>query len=298
MVLIEKLPLIKGKYRENVSLAKICWFQVGGNAEVLYVPESLEDLSYFLQARDPKIPLFIFGVGSNILVRDAGISGVVIRLGRAFNYIYHNNQHIIAGAAALDLNVAFYAMENEMGGLEFFSGIPGTIGGALAMNAGAYGMDTASILIEATAINMEGKVKVFSVNEIGYYYRGNKLSNDWIFLEAKFRYHSGKKEKIASMISEIQAKRADTQPIKARTGGSTFKNHSKYKAWELIDQAGLRGYIMGGAQISEKHCNFLINTGQATSNDIENLMRFMKAEVFEKTGVLLEEEIKIIGREA
>ncbi len=297
MSIITQLPKVNGKYRENVELAKMCWFGVGGKAEVLFIPENLEDLVHFLRNKPKTIPINVIGVGSNLLVRDGGLKGVVIRLGRGFNYTKHNSDYIVtAGAAVLDLNLALYTKQSEIAGLEFFSGIPGTIGGALAMNAGAYENDTASVLVEAMAINLEsGELKAFKTEELGYCYRGKALEDSWIFVEAKFRGHSGNKEEIAYKINEIQNQRASTQPIKTKTSGSTFKNPHPHKAWQLIDKAGCRGFSIGGAQVSEMHCNFFVNKGDATSKDLESLIREVKSKVFATSGVMLEEEIKIIG---
>ncbi|WP_039458166.1 UDP-N-acetylmuramate dehydrogenase [Candidatus Jidaibacter acanthamoebae] len=298
MTIISELPIVKGKYREQAELAKMCWFGVGGKAEVLFIPEDLQDLELFLKNKPLGLAINIIGVGSNLLVRDGGIGGVVIRLGRGFNYIEHNTDCIItAGAAVLDLNLALYTREAAITGLEFFSGIPGTVGGALAMNAGAYGNDTASVLIEATAVNLKsGEIKTFKAEEIGYYYRGKHLSNDWIFTEAKFQGNPGEVQRIAGKIDEIQSQRSSTQPIKTKTSGSTFKNPMLGdKAWQLVDKAGCRGLRIGGAQVSEMHCNFFINMGDATAHDLESLIKEVQSRVLTICGIKLEEEIKIIG---
>ena len=295
MSLIQILPSVKGKYREGADLSKMCWFKTGGLAEVLFIPEDLQDLQNFLRKKPIDIPHIVIGLGSNLLVRDTFVNGVVIRLGRGFNYISHtDNFQIIAGAASVDANVAIYAMEYEIGNLEFLSGIPGSIGGALAMNAGCYGSDIASVLIEAKAINADGETRIFSQSEIGYYYRGKALSSNWLFVEAKFQGEFSDKEKMAAKIKIIQERRACSQPIKSKTGGSTFKNPIGYKAWELIDKSGCRGLKIGGAQISDQHCNFIINNGNASSNDIESLILEVQAIVFRETGIKLETEIKII----
>ena len=292
------LPKTRGRYRINADIGKMCWFGVGGNAEVLFIPKDIEDIQHFLENKPKEIPLFVFGVGSNILVRDGGIKGIVMRLGRGFNYVKHNNDVVTAGAASMDLNVALYTMENGIGGLEFLSGIPGTIGGALAMNAGAYKADILSILIQATAINHKGEIRKFQKDEIGYFYRGKTLSDEWIFLEAEFKGYHDEHEKIKDKIDDIQKQRGDTQPIKSRTGGSTFKNPPELKAWELIDKAGCRGMSIGDAKVSEQHCNFLINNGNATASELEELIETVKNRVLEKTGITLEEEIKIIGNKS
>jgi UDP-N-acetylmuramate dehydrogenase len=238
------------------------------------------------------------GVGSNTLARDGGVIGVVIRLGRGFNYINHTDTFIHAGSATLDLNLALYCQEYSLQGLEFLAGIPGTIGGAIAMNAGAYGRDISRILIAAQAINIDdGAIKMFTGEDINYTYRSKGLSSDWIFTEGIFNSAVGNHSDIARQIKEIQTIRADTQPLKSKTGGSTFKNPDGLKAWKLIDEAGCRGLKIGGAQISAQHCNFLINTGDATSKDLEQLILTVQTRVFEHSGHKLELEIKIIGEQ-
>lgn len=293
--LMNQLPVIRGKYRENANLAKMCWFQVGGAVDVLYLPADTEDLAQFMANLPNHIPFFIFGVGSNILISDNGFKGVAIRLGRGFNYISSEATMIKAGAACLDVNIAHFCCEQSIAGLEFLAGIPGTLGGALAMNAGAYSMEIKDILLEATAIGRDGQVRKFQPEEIGYSYRGKQLDNSWIFVEALLKGREGEKVTIAEKVAQIQQQRLSTQPIKSRTGGSTFKNPEGMSAWKLIDEAGCRGLTIGGAQVSEMHCNFFINTGNATATDLENLMKDVKAKVYAKTGVRLEEEIKVIG---
>ena len=297
MSIIDILPKIEGKYREKANIGKMCWFQTDGIAEVLFIPKDIDDLKHFLSNRPKDINIYVMGVGSNTLVRDGGIKGLMIRLGAGFNYIHHNeHNYVTVGAACLDLNVANYAAANSIAGLEFFSGIPGSIGGALAMNAGAYENDTASVLVEAKAINIvSGEVKVFQNEEIGYHYRGKNLGDEWIFCEAKFKGKVGEKNDIIKAIAQIQNKRATTQPIKSKTGGSTFKNPPSHRAWQLIDQCGLRGFKKGDAKFSELHCNFLINHGNASASDIEFLIHLAKEKVKLTSGVELEEEIKIFG---
>lgn len=307
-----RLPEVRGKYRFDVPLGELSWFNTGGHAEVVFSPADLNDLQSFLQKLDPEIPLFCFGVGSNTLVREGGVKGVVLRLGRAFNYIeivdkiLSNDANssddvssieIRAGASVLDLNFALFAMENGVGNLEFFSGIPGSIGGALSMNAGAYGNDTASVLVTAQCINREGNIEIFTPEQIGYKYRGRSLSKEWIFIEGIFKGHKDDKSLIAAKIKDIQNKRITTQPIKSKTGGSTFKNPSntEYKAWQLIDNAECRGLRVGGAHISDLHANFIINDQGGTSQDIEDLIEKVKTKVYQKTGIILEEEIVMIG---
>ena len=295
MSLISNLPKIKGKYSKNADVGKMCWFKTSGIAEVLFIPQDIEDLEYFLLNKSNDLPIYVMGAGSNLLIRDRGINGVIIRLGAGFNYIQHKGNNIIAGSACLDLNVANYAAKNSITGLEFLAGIPGSIGGALAMNAGAYNNDISSILVEVKAINiLSGGIKIFQNQEIGYFYRGKKLSDDWIFYEAKLRGKKGNKTEILNTIANIQKQRLSTQPVKSRTGGSTFKNPINHKAWELIDRCGLRGMKYGDAQFSELHCNFLVNEGNAKASDIEFLIKLAKQRVKEKFSIDLEEEIKIM----
>ena len=290
-----QLPKVKGRYRYNANIGKMCWFGVGGNAEVLFIPADSLDLQNFLQGLECNAPITVIGVGSNILVRDGGIRGIVIRLGAGFNYIKHENYSVTIGAAVLDLNVAQYCLEYGIAGLEFLVGIPGTIGGALFMNAGAYGVDIAKVLVGAKAINLQGKLKILKNEEIGYQYRSNNLKEELIFVEGILQGVPGDKADIASSVSSTQENRVITQPIKSKTGGSTFKNPPGLSAWRLIDEAGCRGLKIGGAQVSTQHCNFFINTGNATATDLENLIQEVQQRVFTKTGILLEAEIKIIG---
>lgn len=298
MSVIDTLPKIKGKYRENANAGKMCWFKTNGMADILFIPQDIDDLKHFLSNKPKDTSIYIMGAGSNLLIRDGGFKGIIIRLGAGFNYVHHDENSIIAGCASLDLNVANYAANNSIAGLEFFAGIPGSIGGALAMNAGAYNNDTSLVLIEAKAINIfTAEIKKFSNQEIGYFYRGKKLTNDWLFYEAEFKGHQGDKHKIQKAIKEIQERRSTTQPIKSKTGGSTFKNPPNQKAWQLIDQCGLRGMKMGGAKFSELHCNFLINANDAKASDIEHLINLAKKKVQDKFDITLEEEIKIIGNQ-
>lgn len=296
MSIIHTLPKIKGKYRENADIGKMSWFKTNGIADVLFIPEDINDLKCFLSYKPKDIPMYIMGAGSNLLIRDGGFKGVIIRLGAGFNYVRHDESNIIAGCACLDLSIANYAANKSIAGLEFFAGIPGSIGGALAMNAGAYNDDTSSVLTEAKAINiLTGETKKFSTQQIGYFYRGKQLTNDWLFYEGKFKGHQGDKHTIQESIKKIQEKRSATQPVNSKTGGSSFKNTSNHKAWQLIDQCGLRGMKIGGAKFSELHCNFLINEGSAKASDLENLINLAKKKVQDKFGINLEEEIKIIG---
>ena len=290
------LPSVRGTYRCDAPLSKTNWFQVGGQAEILFRPADTDDLAYFLRHRPSDIPLTILGVGSNLLVRDGGLDGVVIKLGRGFTDIRHQGTQIAAGAGALCYNVAIYAAEHGIGGLEFLSGIPGTIGGALAMNAGAYGADIASILKHATLLDEGGNLHTLQPKDIGYIYRGNTLPEGIIFTHGIFHGAPSSPTDIFARIDTISTERQKTQPIRSRTSGSTFKNPEGHKAWKLIDEAGCRGLTIGDAQVSEKHCNFFINLGAATAHDIEALGHEVQRRVKEKTGIELEWEVKIIGK--
>ncbi len=293
---IDKLPKIQGSYRENADLSKTNWFGVGGAAEVLFRPASADDLAYFLQNKPTDVRITILGVGSNLLVRDGGIDGVVIKLGRGFTDIKCEDLHVHASAGALGYNTAIMCAQNNIAGLEFLSGIPGTIGGALAMNAGAYGSDVSSVLVSAQAIDEAGQIHELAPVDIGYVYRGNTLPEGIIFTKAVFKGKRGEAAEIQTRIDEITAMRSETQPVKSRTSGSTFKNPpGNKKAWQLIDEAGCRGLQIGGAQVSEKHCNFFINTGNATSSDIEILGEQVRTRVLEKSGIELKWEVNIIG---
>lgn len=298
MPLIERLPKVRGSYRERVNLAKINWFNAGGEAEVVFRPADTQDLADFIANKPKDVPVTVLGVGSNLLVRDGGIDGVVIRLGRGFVEVKKEGDLIRAGAGALSFNVAMASAEYEVAGLEFLSGIPGTVGGACAMNAGAYQGDVASVLVQAEAIDEAGQIHQLTPQDIGYVYRGHTMPEGMIFTQALLRGEVGHKQKILTRIKEINETREASQPIKSRTSGSTFKNPAGKKAWELIDAAGCRGLKIGGAQVSEKHCNFLINTGDATAADIENLGEEVRKRVKEMSGITLEWEIKRIGKNA
>ncbi|MDF3047597.1 MAG: murB [Candidatus Midichloriaceae bacterium] len=296
MSLIARLPKVRGTIREDVNLAKFCWFQVGGTASALYKPQDTDDLQFFLKNLDPEIPFFVFGVGSNMLISDQGFPGVAIRLGREFNYAHKiGEDELVVGAATLDVNLAEFACGNSIAGLEFLSGIPGTIGGALAMNAGAYGSEIKDVLISAHAINKAGELRELSVADLGYFYRGNSLEGDWVFVDAKLKGKVGNKQEIEERIKQIQVERNATQPVRSKTGGSTFKNPEGHKAWQLIDGAGCRGLRIGDAQVSELHCNFFLNLGNATASDLLNLINEVKERVYKKSGIMLKEEIKIVG---
>ena len=299
--LIDRLPVVRGRYSEDAALARVTWFRVGGPAEVMFRPADRDDLAAFLAGKPDDVPVTVIGVGSNLLVRDGGIKGVVIRLGRGFADITTAGSDVTAGAAALDLNVAITARAAGVAGLEFLSGIPGTIGGALRMNAGAYGREMTDVTIEAEALDEHGRLHRLSHGELGFSYRHSAVPASWIFTAACLRGQPGDSAAIAARMDNIQQARAATQPLRTPTGGSTFKNPDDVKAqgrkaWQLIDQAGCRGLRLGGAMVSELHCNFLINTGGATAADIEALGEDVRRRVFAHSGVTLEWEIKRIGR--
>jgi UDP-N-acetylmuramate dehydrogenase len=294
--LLARLPPVRGRLSDNVPLAPITWFRVGGTAEVMFRPADIDDLAAFLAAKPLDVPVTVIGVASNLLVRDGGVEGVVIRLGRGFVDIRVEGTTIEAGAGAPDLNVALSCCEAGLGGLEFLSGIPGTLGGGLRMNAGAYGSEFKDVLRAATALDGAGRLHVLPTAELGLSYRHCGLPEDWIFVQARFVGTPRDRATIKRLMAEIQAARESSQPIRARTGGSTFANPPGHKAWELIDRAGCRGLRRGGAMVSEKHANFLINTGGASAADLETLGEEVRRRVREMCGVSLEWEIRRIGR--
>jgi UDP-N-acetylmuramate dehydrogenase len=296
--LIARLPKVRGRVSAGSVLSAITWFRVGGPADVLFKPADVQDLADFLKQKPSDVPVTVIGVGSNLLVRDGGIEGVVIRLGRGFTDIRANGTMIEAGAGALDLNVALSARDAGIGGLEFLSGIPGTIGGALRMNAGAYESDISQVFQHANALDAKGTLHRLGKTEMGFTYRHSAVPEDWIFVSGAFSGHADDPKAIHARIQDIQSKREESQPVRARTGGSTFTNPTGHKAWKLIDEAGCRGLRKGGAMVSEKHCNFLINTGDATAADIEALGEEVRRRVRDRSGVELSWEIKRIGRPA
>ncbi|HVZ52854.1 MAG TPA: UDP-N-acetylmuramate dehydrogenase [Pseudolabrys sp.] len=291
-----RMPELRGRLLANQPLADLTWFRVGGPAQALFMPEDEGDLGYFLRRLPAEIPVTMIGLGSNLIVRDGGVPGVVIRLGRGFNEIAIEADHRIrAGSAVPDVKVARAAADAGIAGLAFLRGIPGAIGGALRMNGGAYGRETKDVLIEAHAIDRAGNLHVMSNADMHYSYRHCGAPEDLIFTQALFQGEAGDKAAIAAEMDKITESREATQPIKSRTGGSTFKNPPGQKAWQLIDAAGCRGLIVGGAQVSELHCNFLINLGGATAADIETLGETVRARVKAQSGVELDWEIKRIG---
>ncbi len=294
--LLKRLPKLRGRLEPNRPLADLTWFRVGGPAEILFAPEDEEDLQTFLQGTPPEIPVYVIGVGSNLLVRDGGVPGVVIRLGRGFMDVEVEPEHRVhAGTAALDVRVARVAADHGIDALTFLRGIPGTIGGALRMNGGAYGGETKDVLIEARALTRKGELKVLSNADMKYTYRHCGAPEDLIFTSARFQGRAGNREEIIAAMDKITASREATQPIKSKTGGSTFKNPPNNKSWQLIDKAGLRGFNIGPAKVSEQHCNFLINEGGATAAQIEELGETIRRRVKETSGVELDWEIKRIG---
>ena len=290
------MPRLRGRLLVNQSLAELTWFRVGGPAQILFTPADEGDLAYFLANLPREFSVYVIGVGSNLIVRDGGLPGVVIRLGpRGFGEASAQGDVVTAGAAALDKRVAEVAANAGISGLEFFFGIPGTIGGALRMNAGANGTETKDVLIEASGIDRGGNKHLFTHAEMKFDYRNSGVDPSIIFTSARFRGQIAEPKAIRARMNEVQAHREAAQPIREKTGGSTFQNPPGQSAWKLIDAAGCRGLRLGGAQVSELHCNFLINTGAATGHDIETLGETVRARVKENSGIELHWEIKRVG---
>ena len=295
-VLKAAMPGLRGRLLANQSLAELTWFRVGGPAQLLFTPADEDDLAYFLKHLPKETAVTVVGVGSNLIVRDGGIPGVVIRLSpRGFGATGADGDIVSAGAAALDKRVAETAAAADISGLEFFFGIPGTIGGALRMNAGANGAETKDVLIEATGIGRDGSRHSLGNADMKFVYRNSGVDPSIIFTSARFRGTMAEPEAIRARMNEVQTHRETAQPIREKTGGSTFQNPPGHSAWKLIDAAGCRGLRIGGAQVSEMHCNFLINTGSATGHDIETLGDTVRARVKENSGIELHWEIKRIG---
>jgi UDP-N-acetylmuramate dehydrogenase len=301
---LDRLPPVRGKLIPNEQLAPFTWFRVGGAADVLFLPKDEADLAEFLAKLDPLIPVTVLGAASNVIVRDGGIAGVVVRLGPAFGKIATDGLRVTAGAAALDGRVSVAAANAGIAGLEFFSGVPGTIGGALRMNAGCYDRETKDVLVEAHALNRKGERVTLRPKDFAFSYRHTEAPEDLTFTEAVFEGTKDEPASILARIEALKARREGTQPIREKTGGSTFANPdppgtpNQRRAWKLVDEAGMRGAKRGGAQVSEMHCNFLINTGDATAADIEGLGEDVRAAVKAKSGVDLRWEIKRIGHTA
>jgi UDP-N-acetylmuramate dehydrogenase len=296
--LIDRLPPVRGRLSENAPLAPVTWFRVGGAAEIMFRPADIDDLAGFLAGKPADVPVTAIGVASNLLVRDGGVAGVVVRLGRGFVEIRTSGAEVEAGAGALDLNVALTCEQAGIAGLEFMSGIPGTVGGGLRMNAGAYGTEFKDVLREAVALDPRGQRHTLPLAALDLSYRHCGLPEDWLFVAARFTGALGESVAIGRRMAEIQAAREASQPIRARTGGSTFANPPGHKAWELIDAAGCRGLKRRGAMVSQKHANFLINTGDATAADLEALGEDVRRRVFAASGILLDWEIRRIGEPA
>lgn len=293
------MPDLRGRLLANESLAPLTWFRVGGPVQVLFTPADEDDLAYFLSRLPDEIPVYTVGVGSNLIVRDGGVEGVIIRLSpRGFGEIKAEADTIRAGTAALDKRVAEAAAAANIGGLEFYFGIPGSIGGALRMNAGANGGETKDVLIEATGVTRKGEKVSFSNADMKFVYRNSGVDTSVVFTSALYRGRITDVEAIRDRMNEVQNHRETAQPIREKTGGSTFKNPPGHSAWKLIDAAGMRGFRVGGAQVSDMHCNFLINTGNATGRDIETLGETVRARVKAHSGIELQWEIKRIGNEA
>ncbi len=290
-----RLPNLRGRLLANQPLGEFTWFRVGGPAQALFMPADENDLAYLLRNLPTDIPVTVIGAGSNLIVRDGGIPGVVIRLGRGFNEVsVEPGDRLRAGSAMLDVMVARAAQKESLAGLAFLSGIPGTVGGALRMNAGAYGGETKDVLVEARGVDRAGNLRTFGNPEMGFSYRHSGVPEDVIFTSALLQGRPGDPQEIAAEMTAIKDKREASQP-RNRTGGSTFKNPPGANAWKLIDEAGCRGLVIGDAQVSELHCNFLINRGHATAHDIETLGETVRARVKAQSGVELEWEIKRIG---
>jgi UDP-N-acetylmuramate dehydrogenase len=289
-----RMPELRGRLLANQPIGEFTWFRVGGPAQAFFMPEDENDLAYFLRNLPGETPVTVIGAGSNMIVRDGGVAGVVIRLGRGFNDVKVEDHRITAGTAILDIMVARAAQPAGIAGLAFLSGIPGTIGGALRMNGGAYGGETKDVLVETHGVDRQGNLRKFTIGEMGFSYRHCGVSEDVIFTAAVLQGRAGAPEEIAAEMATIKKKREASQP-RNRTGGSTFKNPPGHSAWKLVDDAGCRGLTVGGAQVSELHSNFLINLGGATAADIEILGETVRERVKAHSGVELEWEIKRVG---
>jgi len=302
MTLVTKIKSIKkeivGPIFFDADLSKFSWFNLGGPAKVLFKPNNLQELSFFLKKIKGTNSIKVLGAGSNTLIRDGGFDGVVIKFGKNFSHLsLFDTNTIIAGISVLDKNVSNFAFENSLSGFEFLSCIPGTIGGGVRMNCGCYGEDISKILVSVQAMDFSGKIRIIKTSDIKFKYRGSNLGSDLIFISASFKGKKDNKQNIKNKMSSLIERKKNTQPSKIKTCGSTFKNPENKKAWELIKHSGCSGMKIGGAQISEKHCNFFINNGNAKSQDLEKLIYQVKNKVFEKTGINLELELQIIGNQ-
>ena len=292
----KKFQNLRGALRLNYNLAHLTWLKVGGNAEIFYKAQDLSDLQNFFQQIPEDFDVNIIGAGSNLLIRDGGVDGIVIKLGTGFNYINQDKDLIAVGAATLNYNLSQFALQSSVQGFEFLSGIPGSIGGGIAMNAGAYGREFKDILHSVKALTKSGEEVELMNDEIGFGYRLNPLREKMIFVEAKFKFEYGKTQEIAERIEQIKTQRKATQPINEKTAGSTFANIADQKVWQLIDKVGMRGYTLNGAQISNMHPNFLINLGNAKSCDLEEVAEMARAKVLKETGFELRWEVIRLGK--
>lgn len=293
---MDRMPAVRGVLKEHAPLAGLTWFHVGGPADILFRPHDSDDLAHFLTHRPLDVPMTIIGAGSNLLVRDGGVRGIVIHLGGGFGQIeILDGNRIRAGSGASDQAVADAALAASIGGLEFLSGIPGTIGGALRMNAGAFGGEMKDVVIEVRALDSSGRLHVLSGAEMGFSYRHSSVAEDWIFIDALFQGSSDDPGAIRKRMADIKSARDKTQPVRGRTGGSTFANPEGAQAWKLIEEAGCQGLRVGDAMVSDLHCNFLLNVGDAKASDIEALGEDVRRRVKEKTGYELRWEIRRIG---
>jgi UDP-N-acetylmuramate dehydrogenase len=300
---MDNLPSTTGEYRKDYNLSQLTWFKVGGNAKLFFKPNDMDDLTHVISNISHKTPIFVLGAGSNIIIRDGGFDGVVIKLGRNFTSIIFDreNRLLKVGAGALNYSVAQFALNNNISGFEFLIGIPGTIGGGIAMNAGSYGSEFKDIVESITILDRNGKSTILSNEQIGFAYRKNSLKDWYIVTEVSFKTMQGDPLSIKTKMDEITTKRQTSQPVNSKTGGSTFANPDPQisdgkKAWELIDSVGMRGFKIGGAEISPMHCNFLINNEHAKASDLESLGEMAREKVKESYGVDLKWEIKIIGK--
>ncbi|MEO1140751.1 MAG: UDP-N-acetylmuramate dehydrogenase [Pseudomonadota bacterium] len=293
-----ELSEVRGRLTPDAMMSKLTWFQVGGPADILFQPADEEDLCLFLNRLPQEVPVMVVGVGSNLLVRDGGIEGVVIRLSaRGFGEVEQvSDNQLIAGAAIPDKRLAAKALEAGLGGFAFYHGIPGGIGGALRMNAGANGTETTERVKEVHAVDRSGNKSILTHADMGYTYRHSDASPDLIFTRALFEGFEQEKDEIQAQMDAVQHHRETVQPVKEKTGGSTFKNPEGHSSWKLVDEAGMRGHVVGGAQMSEMHCNFMINTGNATAADLEDLGELVREKVLANSGISLQWEIKRIGR--
>ena len=288
---------ISGKISYDENLSKHSWFNIGGPAKVIFRPKNLRDLSYFLKNIKGFDEIKVLGAGSNTLIRDGGFDGIIIKFGKSFSHTsLLENDKIIVGASCLDSHISNFALNNSLSGFEFLSCIPGTIGGGIKMNSGCYGEDISKILLSVQAMDFNGNIRIIYSSDIKFSYRGCDLKKDLIFISATFKGKKSEKDTIKKKMKDLIERKKTDQPSKIKTCGSTFKNPEKYKAWKLIKDSGCSGLSIGDAHISEKHCNFFVNKGNAKSKDLENLINKVKKKVLDKTGINLELELKIVGR--